>query len=86
MVGCILIEQGMERCAQIPGRRLLGSWLFCTIMICTVYKAKLTADLVNPPSEHVADLAELARLDYDPYYFLVSGSRKIYPLFDVRST
>lgn len=85
MVGCILIEQGIDRCAQLPGRRLLGSWLFCTIIICTVYKAKLTADLVNPPSEHVADLAELARLDYDPYYFKVSETRRTYPLVGVIS-
>lgn len=67
MVGSILIEQGIGRFTKIPSRRALGSWIICCIVICTVYKAKLTSILINPPEEHLASLDDMARAGYDAY-------------------
>lgn len=67
MVGSILVEQGIGRFTKIPGRRVLGSWLLCCIIVCTVYKAKLTSVLINPPAEHLASLDDMADAGYVAY-------------------
>lgn len=72
MVGCILIEQGIGSWSKMPGRCVLGSWLLCTIILCTVYKGKLTSDMVNPPTEHLANLHEMGELGFHVYVHEVS--------------
>lgn len=71
MVGSILVEQAIKH-SVIPGRRLLGSWIMCSIIIGTIYKAKLTSILTNPPIQPLETLSNLVGLGYDAYFYDVS--------------